>query len=165
MAFDRLARLEQGDTDREGANMHEDDYTLIEDVVGPGEAGDSHHLVDYQTQELVSTLWSKYLATAREGLPSSPVSPALRRVSYLLDNESFAGQKLQRGIKAVSRTRRSCTFAAGLWHAGDGRMVHSAEMVTVFVEPGKGAVEVPDDFWAAVERIEGHAMPVAERTG
>jgi hypothetical protein len=42
-------------------------------------------------------------------------------------------------------------------------MVHQAEMVTVFVEPGAGSVAVPDDFWAAVEKIEGHSIPVSER--
>jgi acyl-CoA thioesterase FadM len=143
--------------------VHEDEYTIVEDVTGPGEPGDDHHLVDYQTQELVSTLWSKYLAQARQDLAPSPVIPALRRVSYSLDSEAFAGQPLQRGIRVVGRSRRSSTFAAGLWHAGDGRMVHSAEMVTVFVEPGQGAVEVPDDFWAAVEKIEGRRIPVTER--
>ena len=44
--------------------MADPDYTIIEDIVSPGEPGDAHHLVDYQTQELVSTLWSKYLAEA-----------------------------------------------------------------------------------------------------
>ena len=39
----------------------------------------------------------------------------------------------------------------------------AAELVTVFVEPGKGSVEIPADFWAAVERIEGHAIPVVQR--
>ena len=143
--------------------MHEDEYTIIEDVVGPGPEGDTHHLIDYQTQELVSVLWSAYLARAREGLAPSDVGPVMRRVSYVLDNEAFAGQKLQRGIRATGRSRRSCTFAAGLWHPEDGRMVHTCEMVTVFVEPGKGAVEVPADFWAAVEGIEGRSIPVAER--
>lgn len=143
--------------------MHEDEYTIVEDITGPGTPGESHHLVDYETQELVSTLWSKYLAQAREGLAPSAVIPAMRRVSYSLDSEAFAGQSLQRGIKAVSRSRRSCTFAAGLWHGDDGRMVHQAEMVTVFVEPGAGSVAVPDDFWAAVEKIEGHSIPVSER--
>jgi acyl-CoA thioesterase FadM len=143
--------------------VHEDEYTIIEDVVGPGPPGDTHHLVDYQTQELVSTLWSKYLARAREGLAPSPAIPAMRRVSYSLDNEAFAGQSLQRGIKVVGRSRRSTTFAAGLWHPEDGRMVHAAEIVTVFVEPGKGSVEIPADFWAAVEQIEGRSIPVAER--
>jgi acyl-CoA thioesterase FadM len=141
--------------------MREDEYTMVEDVVWPGD-GD-HHLVDYQTQELVSTLWSKYLAQARADLAPSPVTPALRRVTYGLDNEAFAGQPLQRGIKMIGRSRRSCTFAGALWHAGDGRMVQSGEIVTVFVEPGKGSVEVPPDFWEAVERIEGRAIPVTER--
>jgi hypothetical protein len=144
--------------------MHDDEFTMIEDVTGPGEPGTHYHLVDYQTQEMVSTLWSKYLADARTGLAPSAVSPAMRRVSYSLDNEAFGGSKLQRGIKAVSRTRRGCTFQAALWHADDGRMVHQAEIVTVFVEPGKGAVEIPADFWAAVEKIEGHEIPVTERT-
>jgi acyl-CoA thioesterase FadM len=144
--------------------MHDDEFTLIEDVTGPGEPGANHHLVDYQTQELVSTLWSKYLADAGAGLEASAVSPAMRRVSYSLDNEAFGGDELQRGIKAVGRSRRSCTFAAALWHKADGRMIHSSEIITVFVEPGKGAVEVPDDFWAAVEKIEGREIPITERT-
>jgi hypothetical protein len=145
--------------------VHEDEFTIIEDVRSPGETGDTHHLVDYQTQELVSTLWSAYLVRAREGLASSPVTPALRRVSYTLDNEAFAGQLLQRGIRAAGRSRRSCTFSAGLWHVDDGRMVHTAEMVTVFVEPGVGAVEIPEDFWAAVERLEGRRIPTATPQG
>ena len=145
--------------------MHEDEFTIVEDAVGPGEPGGHHHLVDYQTQELVSTLWSKYLAEARAGLDASAVVPAMRRVSYSLDNEAFGGDELQRGIKAIGRSRRSCTFAAALWHKADGRMVHQSEIVTVFVEPGKGAVEVPADFWAAVEKLEGKEIPVTERTG
>jgi acyl-CoA thioesterase FadM len=143
--------------------VHDEEYTLIEDITAPGEPGDSHHLVDYQTQELVSTLWSKYLAIVRDVLPPSSVVPAMRRVSYSLDNEAFAGQALQRGIKMAARSRRSCTFSAGLWNAEDGRMIHSAEMVTVFIEPGRGAVEIPSDFWAGVEKIEGREIPVAER--
>lgn len=143
--------------------MHEDEFTIIEDAVGPGEPGDHHHLVDYQTQELLSTLWSKYLAQARKDLPPSAVGPVMRRVSYSLDSEAFAGDRLQRGIRAVGRSRRSCTFAAALWQADTGTMVHQCEIVTVFVEPGKGAVEVPDDFWAAVEKIEGREIPVTER--
>lgn len=144
--------------------MHEDQYTIVEDITAAGgPAGEHHHMVDYQTQELVSLLWSKYLAKAREGLSTSSAAPVMRRVSYSLDNEAFSGHALERGIRAIGRSRRSCTFAAGLWHADDGRMVHSAEMITVFVEPGKGAVEVPDDFWAAVEAIGGRSIPTTER--
>ena len=144
--------------------MYEDKYTLVEDVIGPGEPGDDHHLVDYQTQELVSRLWTKYLAQVREGLAPSAVGPVMRRASYSLDNEALAGQPLQRGIRVAGRTRRSCTFEAALWHPDDGRMVHAADIVTVFVEPGKGAVEIPDDFWAGVEALEGRTIPITERT-
>ncbi|HLN17716.1 MAG TPA: hypothetical protein VK277_13320 [Acidimicrobiales bacterium] len=141
-----------------------DEFTVVEDVTAPGELGDRHHLVDYETQRLLSTMWSSYLLRVREGLEPSAISPALRRVTYTLDNEAFAGQPLRRGIRVAGRTRRSCTFAAALWHPQDGRVVHAAEMVTVFVEPGTGAVEVPADFWAAVERTEGRSIPVTERS-
>lgn len=144
--------------------MHEDEYTIVDDVVGPGEAGDAHHLVDYQTQELVSRLWSIYLATAREKLTKASWVPAMRRVSYMLDSEAFAGQPLQRGIRVLSRSRRSCVFGADLWHRDDGRMVHRAELVTVFVDPTQGgAVEVPEDLWAAIEALEGREIPITER--
>jgi acyl-CoA thioesterase FadM len=144
--------------------VREDEYTIVDDVVGPGEPGDSHHLVDYQTQELVSLLWSIYLAKAREGLTKATWAPAMRRVSYMLDSESFAGQPMQRGIKVLSRSRRSCVFGADLWHADDGRMVHRAELVTVFVDPTQGgAIEIPADFWAEVEKLEGREIPVTER--
>jgi hypothetical protein len=143
--------------------VHEDEFTLIEDITAPGDAGSNYHLVDYQTQELVSTLWSKYLAKAREGLAPGPVSQAMRRVTYSLDSECTPGDELQRGIKVVSRTNRGCTMAAALWNKADGRMIHNAEIVTVFVQPGQGAVGIPEDFWANVEKIEGREIPVTQR--
>jgi hypothetical protein len=139
------------------------DFTLIEEITAPGDPNDHHHLVDYQTQEMVSTLWSKYLVEAGSQKITSGAAPAMRRVSYSLDNEAFAGQKLMRGIKAAGRSRRAATFAAALWHPEDGRLIHSAEMVTVFVVPGQGAVEIPDEFWAGVEALEGREIPIAER--
>jgi len=151
----RLSRVER---------MHEDEYTIIEDVVAPGEPGSQHHLVDYETQELVSKLWSKYVAMAREGLESGDIVPAPRRITTVLDNECFAGQALQRGIKAVARTRRTYTLQAALWHADDGRMVVTSEFVTVAADRSTGsAVEIPAELWANVERIEGHEIPITER--
>jgi acyl-CoA thioesterase FadM len=143
---------------------HEGEYTLTEDVQAPGEAGSHYHLVDYQTQELVSTLWSKYLAANRQDLDTAGAQPAMRRVSYSLDNEAQPGDELQRGIKAVSRTRRGFTCEAALWHKSDGRFVHRAEIVTVWVAPEQGAVEIPAEFWANVERTEGREIPVTERS-
>jgi hypothetical protein len=145
--------------------MHEDEYTIIEDVVGPGEAGDRHHLVDYQTQELVSRLWSKYLARCREVQGPSPVVQAMRGASYTLDNEAFAGDELQRGIRMASRTRRSCTMEVALWHKATGAMVHRGTISTVFIEPGQGSVAIPDAWWAAAEAMEGKEIPITERKG
>lgn len=139
-------------------------FTIVEEVVAPGDPGSHYHLVDYQTQELLSTLWSAYLAKAGEGLAPSPVNPAMRRVTYSLESECMPGQRLTRGIRVVSRSRRTCTFEASLAHADDGRVVHSAEMVTVFIDPEKGAVEIPADFWEAVERMEKRSIPVVERS-
>jgi acyl-CoA thioesterase FadM len=139
-------------------------FTIVEELVAPGDPGSHYHLVDYQTQELVSTLWSAYLAKAREGLAPSTVAPAMRRVSYSLDSECQPGQRLKRAIRVASRSRRSCTFEAVLSHADDGRVIHSAELVTVFVDPKQGSVEIPADFWAAVEKLEGRSIPVVERS-
>jgi acyl-CoA thioesterase FadM len=144
--------------------VSEPGFTIVEEIVAPGDPESHYHLVDYQTQELVSTLWSVYLARAREGLAASPVSPAMRRVTYSLDSECAPGDRLRREIRVASRSRRSCTFEARLIHADDGRVVHAAEMVTVFVDPARGAVEIPADFWAAVERIEGRSIPAPEST-
>ena len=128
--------------------MYEDQYTIVQDVVAPGgEYGEHSHLVDFQTQQLLSQLWTQYLASIRAELPPTDVGQVVRRVSYQLDSEAFAGDALQRGIRVERRSRRSCTFGVALWQAGDGRMVHSGEIITVFVEPGKGSVEIPGNFW------------------
>ena len=142
--------------------VSDDGFTIVEEIVAPGDPESHYHLVDYQTQELVSTLWSAYLAKARDGLPASPVNPAMRRVSYSLDSECAPGDRLKREIRVVSRSRRACTFEARLSHADDGRVIHAAEMVTVFGDPERGAVEIPADFWAAVERMEGRSIPAPE---
>jgi acyl-CoA thioesterase FadM len=143
--------------------VREDEYTMIEDVVGPGDPSNHHHLIDYQTQELVSRLWTKYMAHMRAEEGPSEVMQAMRRAWYQLDNEAFAGDQLQRGIRMVGRTRRSCTMAVGLWHADTGKMVHQGEIVTVFIHPQHGSVAIPDAWWAAVERLEGKTFDVVER--
>jgi acyl-CoA thioesterase FadM len=134
------------------------EFTIVEEFVADVDKDPSHHLVDYETQRFVTELWSAYLARVRAGLSEGPVHPAMRRVSYSLDGEAFPGQQLVRGIRMDSRSRRSCTFAIALWHP-DGRLVHSAEMVTVFVDPQlASAVEIPEDFWEAVEVLEGREI-------
>lgn len=143
--------------------MSTEEFTLVEDLVAPGEPENRYHLVDYQTQELVSKLWSKYLAIVREGLDPSTPPPAMRWASYSLESDCFPGQRLRRAIRMESRTRRSCTFKGALWHADTKQMIHSATLVTVFLDPANGAVEVPANFWAAVERLEGRSIAMSSR--
>ena len=121
-------------------------FSIVEDLVARGDPGSNYHLVDYQTQQMVSTLWTKYLAQASAGLESTPVGPVMRRASYSLDNDCMPG---------------TCDAAVG--RADDGKTGHDAEIVTVFVDPARGSVEIPADFWAAVEKMEGRSIPLAER--
>ena len=120
--------------------------------------------MDYVTQEIVSTLWTKYLAQVRAELPPTPGVEAMRRVSYTLDSEAFAGQALQRGIRVVGRTNRTLTFNSAVWHKETGQFVHNAELTTVFIEPGQGSVPMPDDFLLVVEKLEGRKIPLTQRT-
>lgn len=142
--------------------MSAEKFTLAEDLIAPGNPESNYHLVDYETQELVSKLWSRYLAVVREGLDPSTPAPAMRWVSYSLESEVLPGQPLTRAIRMESRSRRSCTFVGALWHADTGQMIHSATLVTVFLDPVSGSVEVPENFWAAVERLEGRSIVRSE---
>jgi hypothetical protein len=73
------------------------------------------------------------------------------------------GEELVCGIRMAGRIRRSCTFEGVLSHGFDGPLIHLAQMVTVFVDTAsRMAVQVPPAFWAAVERVEGRSIPVAE---
>ena len=137
-------------------------YTIVEEFVADVDKEPDHHLVDYETQKFLTNLWSAYLVRVRANLAESPVHPAMRRVTYSLDGEAFPGETLVRGIRMASRSRRSCTFEIALWHP-DGRMVHATELVTVFVDPRiPGAVPIPDDFWEAVEALEGRTIAAPE---
>jgi acyl-CoA thioesterase FadM len=141
--------------------LNSERFTIVEDVVAPGEPQRDGHLLDFQTQELVTTMWRRYVAAVRDSLDFSRVQPVLRKVSYTLDGEAMPGDSLQVGLRMRSRTRRSCTFEGAVWHAGDGRPVHTAELVMVFVDTtARASVEVPAEFWAAVERFEGGALTV-----
>ena len=77
--------------------MHEDEYTLIEDIDAPGKDDAGHHLVDYETGKLISNLWSIYLAKAREGIEESGLAAV--RISRQRDGERVCrGNVVRRGL-------------------------------------------------------------------
>lgn len=144
--------------------MHGSEFTMVEELVAQGEGGGGH-LVDYQTQEIMSRLWTRYLARVRDGLDDPfEAMTVMRRVTQSLESECFPGQKLGVGIKVTGRTNRGFTFDAALWHADSGQLIARSEMVTVTVSPeGTGAVTIPQALWSEVERIEGREIPPTPR--
>src|ERR1700722_13547100 len=71
---------------RSGEAVYEDQYTIVEDVAAPaGAYGEHSHVVDFQTQQLLSQLWTACLASIRAELPPSKVGQVVRRVTYQLD--------------------------------------------------------------------------------
>ena len=64
----------------------------------------------------------------------------------------------------ASRSRRTFTCEAALWRADDERLVVRIEIVTVTADRRTGqAVAIPAEMWAGIERLEGRAIPMAER--
>jgi acyl-CoA thioesterase FadM len=89
------------------------------------------------------------------------VQPAPRRVTTLVETESFPGQLLKRGIRTVSRTRRSFTLEAAIWDATDDHLITTTEIVTVCVDRATGkAIEPTERLWSGIERLEGHPITV-----
>jgi acyl-CoA thioesterase FadM len=145
--------------------MREDEYTVVEDVVGPGDPNSDYHLLVWQTQQLTELLWSSYLATANKGNDNGDVVVAPRRVTIMVETESYPGQLLKRGIRTVSRTRRSFTLEAAVWDAKDDHLICTTEIVTVCVDRSSAkAVEPPPALWAGIERLEGRTIAITERT-
>ena len=136
-------------------------FTLVDEFVAPGTPGRDGHLLDYETQQFVTSMWRRYIAAVRDDVDFSRVQPVLRRVSYSLESEALPGERLTCGIRVAGRTRRSCTFAGVLSHSEDGRPIHVAQMVMVFLDTvTRTAVEVPTPIWAAIERLEGRSIPI-----
>ncbi len=144
--------------------MRADEYTIVEDVIAPGEIGSHYHLLVWQTHQFTELLWSSYLATAHGGFDYGDVQPAPRRVTTLVESECFPGQKLKRGMRTVSRTRRTFTLEGAFWDADDDHLITSTEIVTVCVDrTTAAAIEPPERLWTGIERLEGHSIPVTAR--
>jgi acyl-CoA thioesterase FadM len=141
-----------------------DSYTMVQDLVAPGDPGSHYHLLDWQTGEMITSLWSQYLLAARESAPYGDAVPAPRRVTTVLERECFPGDRLRRGIRAVSRSRRSFVCEAAVWLADTDALVVTEEIVTVVASRSTGqAIEIPADLWAGIERLEGRSLPLVQR--
>jgi hypothetical protein len=141
--------------------VRDEEYTKVEDVVTPGAPGGGHtHLLVYQLYEMVEWLWSDFFGDAYGSKDYGDVQPAPRKITLLVERESFPGQKLKKGIRVKSRTRRTITVEAALWDAEEEYTVLAAEIVTVFADRvSASAIEPPERMVTGLERLTGGPLP------
>ena len=142
----------------------EHSYSMVDDVVAPDDTqSPGHHVVDYVLQMLLSQGWQKYVATIREGIPDVP-APAVKEITTSFVAECLGGDLLQRGVRAVSRTRRSYVLEEALWQRESGQIVATSRAVIIGIDRTTGrAAEIPAPMWEVVELLEGRSIPVSER--
>jgi acyl-CoA thioesterase FadM len=142
--------------------VEENDYSLIDDVEPPA---DTHppgaHVVDYELQKLLSRGWQRYVAVVREKAGDIP-APVVKQITTTFEAECHGGDCLQRGVRAVSRTRRSYVLEEALWQTDSGQVIAKSRVVMTGIDRKTGrAAEIPAAMWSAVEELEGRAIPVA----
>jgi acyl-CoA thioesterase FadM len=125
--------------------------------------GGDAHLSAPEITELFFRGWMHYLGE-ETGLGAGavfggPVVPTTRELTVGLLREIHAGDELRLGVRTVSRRRRSFTLELTLERADDGAVAATCRTVQVCVGVA-GAAEVPSELWAALERLEGRAIPV-----
>jgi acyl-CoA thioesterase FadM len=143
--------------------MDEEEFSLVDDVDPPADTQPAGaHIVDYELQKLLSQGWQRYVGLLREEVGDIP-APVCKQITTRFEAECHAGDRLRRGVRAVSRTRRSYVLEEALWQADSGRVVATSSVVMTGIDRETGrAAEIPDEMWAAVERREGRSIPAGE---
>jgi acyl-CoA thioesterase FadM len=144
--------------------MHDEDYSVIDDLTAPTDTQPTGaHVVDYELQKLLSQGWQRYVALVREQAGDIP-GPVCKQITTTFEAECHGGDAIQRGVRAVSRTRRSYVLEEALWQRDTGRIVATSRVVMTGIDRGTGrAAEIPPEMWAAVEGIEGRTIAATER--
>jgi acyl-CoA thioesterase FadM len=141
-------------------------FPWVEDVVAP-EVGHDDHIDNIQIAQLMYDAWMHYLV---EGLQSDMGElfsrrgrPIVREITARFESETFPGDRLQCGVRAISRSRRSFTLEQVLSQKAHGRVVAVGRTVLVTIDTATGQpVEVPSNFWQSVERFEGRSIPAPQ---
>jgi acyl-CoA thioesterase FadM len=140
------------------------DYRIIEEVFAPSDGElDAAHVVDYEVQRLLSEGWQQYVALIRAVVPNMP-APVVRNITTAFETECRGGDRLLRGVRAVSHTRRSYLLDEALWHPDSGRIVATSEVVMTGIDRSTGkAAEVSTELWNAVVAIEGESVSLFQK--
>jgi acyl-CoA thioesterase FadM len=139
-----------------------DGYPL-ETVVDVPESGydEQGHLNNVAVLRLFEQLRRKYMMKTghlrREVLPEGLVIGVREMVcSYV--TEAMPSEELHGGCRVLGRSRRAYLFDEVL--AAGNRVVARARVLECVIDRNAGrAVEIPADFWAIFERMEGRSMP------
>lgn len=138
-------------------------YRWVESVEAPG-AGKSGHDDVVRITDLLFGCWMRYLVPGL-GLDRARVfradgRPIVRSINVDVDTAIFPGQGLECGVRALMRRQRSFTLEQLL--VSDRRTVARGHVVVVTIDERSGrSVAIPDDVWAAVERLEGRPIGIA----
>lgn len=140
-------------------------FTVIDDVVAPGDPkSPGSHVVDYEVQKILSEGWQGYVAILREQVPEMPV-PVVRQITTSFEAECHAGDRLQRGTRVVSRSRRSYVLEEALWQTDSEQVIATSKVVMTGIDRTTGrAAELPPELVSAMEALEGVALPISGRT-
>jgi acyl-CoA thioesterase FadM len=82
---------------------------------------------------------------------------AAREVHVLYESEGLPGETFTGGMKYVRREGKNAVLEQRIVESSTGRAVARAWVVQLLVQRGH-VVEWPDRYFAAVARIEGHAI-------
>jgi acyl-CoA thioesterase FadM len=139
-------------------------FSVIDEVIAPGDTQiAASHVVDYEVQKLLSQGWQGYIRILQERVPDMP-APVVRQITTAFEAECHAGDRLQRGARAVSRSRRSYVIEEALWYPDSKKVVATSKVVMMGIDRATGrAAEISPALLAALEELEGGPIPLSER--
>jgi acyl-CoA thioesterase FadM len=139
-------------------------WGLVDEVDLPADTPAGTHVLDYELQKLLSQGWQRYVALLREKAGDIP-APVVKQFTTTFDAECFVGDKVTRGVRAVSRTRRSYVLEEALWNTDTKVVISTSRVIMTGIDRSTGrAAEIPDDMWKAVEEREGRTIAITERS-
>ena len=84
----------------------------------------------------------------------------IAEVTISYRSPAFLGEILEVGIRIASAGRTSYVFEYAITERESGRLVATGRSVQVMYDYARGQKKpIPDDFLAAVERLQGAAVP------
>jgi acyl-CoA thioesterase FadM len=123
-------------------------------------AGDQgFHVSNLEIERIFFDARNAYLAAIDiDDLWHQPVIPQVRELTTRFDAEVTGGAALTCTTRVVSRSRRAFVMEQQLVDSASATVSATCRSVHVTVGT-EGAVEIPDDLWAAIELYDGGPIP------